>query len=198
MIKGMLRSTSLLAGLFALGLLFVIPAAHAQGLSGGADVGDGGASAGASADVGGVSADVGASVGGGGVGAGASVDVGGTSADVGAGAGGGAAGASASVGFGGATGDASVGIGAGPSAGAELGIDLGGIGGAPGAPGAPGGPGGIGAPGAGLSTGQIAQSVDALSPQERARLARKCKDVLANPGAFSRETVAVCRVVASL
>lgn len=101
-------------------------------------------------------------------------------------------GAKAKVGLGGPTGlnaRASAKVGTG-GANVKVGLSLGGPGtGGPDGPGGPGGP--------GTSTG-IGRELAGLSSFERAQLKKKCASVLASPGAYNRDAVQVCRVLAQL
>jgi hypothetical protein len=189
----------------AAALAFVIAAAHSPTsaqVSGGADasVGDGGASAGVGASVGGaggVAAGADASVGGGGASAGVGASVGGTgSVSGGGGASVGGGGASAGIGAstggtGGVTGDggASVG-GSGATAGTSGTAAL--------APTREAGA--IDAIGrlAGLSPSELLRILAALDREDRTRLKITCAEVLRNPAAYSPSTRAICEVIAAL
>jgi hypothetical protein len=69
-----------------------------------------------------------------------------------------------------------------------------------GGPGNPGGGNG-GGPGAGNGPGNpggISHEIASLSPSERRTLKKKCSSVLANPVAYNRDAIQVCRVLAQL
>ena len=92
-----------------------------------------------------------------------------------------------------------IGAGVGASVGGDNGVNVGvgiGIGGGGTGGGGGGGTGG-GNPG-GLSPSGVQGALASLSPGELAKLKTTCRDVLSAPSHYSREKVAVCRIVASL